>query len=81
MPTILDLVQRTLSEEERSEASIKLSFGVIGDLADSFPNGQIKNFLLAGWIASEFRNRSRMPAEAKKTLRWAREVRLTFTRQ
>ena len=62
-------------EEERSDTSVKLSFGLIGDLADAFPSGQLKPLFLAEWVASELRSRARMPAETKKTMRWAREVR------
>lgn len=55
---------------------MKLSFGLIGDLADCFPNGQIKEQLLEEWIAHEFRSKRGMQQETKKTLRWAREVRV-----
>jgi len=53
-----------------------LSYGIIGDLADCFPDGQIKHLLLQNWVVSELRTKQRMPAETKKTMRWAREVRL-----
>ena len=49
-------------------------FGLIGDLADSFPNGQLKRLLLQEWFASELRNKRGLSAEAKKTMRWAKEV-------
>lgn len=53
---------------------MKLCIGLIGDLADAFPDGQIKQFLLAEWIMTELRTKGRMPSETRKTLRWAREV-------
>jgi importin subunit beta-1 len=72
---VLDLVHRCLADEERTDAVVKTSFGLVGDLADAFPNGQIKQLLLAEWLVNELRSKSRMPPETKKTMRWAREVR------
>lgn len=71
---ILELVQRCLSDSERTDSSVRLALGLVGDLADSFSDGQIKQLLLQEWLASELRQKGRMPAETKKTLRWAREV-------
>lgn len=72
--SILELVQRCLADEERPEALIRLSMGLIGDLADSFPNGQIKQLLLTDWLAQALRQKTRMSGETKKTIRWAREM-------
>ncbi|KAF5376143.1 hypothetical protein D9615_007702 [Tricholomella constricta] len=73
-PHILELIQRCLSDEERTDSLMRLSYGLLGDLADSFPNGQIKNLLLNNWVAAELRTKNRMPPETKKTMRWAREM-------
>ena len=73
---ILDLIQRCLGDEERTDSAMKLSYGLLGDVADCFPNGEIKQLLLAPWIVSELRAKVRMHAETKKTLRWACEVRI-----
>ncbi len=75
VPSVFELVQKCLADSDRSESTFKLAIGLLGDLADTFPNGEIKQYLLAEWIASELRTRTRMPVETKKTLRWAREVR------
>ena len=72
---MLELLHRCFQDEERSDALTKLSYGLLGDVADSFPNGEIKQLLLVNWIASELRSKQRMPQETKKTMRWAREVR------
>ncbi|EGN91784.1 hypothetical protein SERLA73DRAFT_100127 [Serpula lacrymans var. lacrymans S7.3] len=72
--SILELIQRCLADDERSDSVVKLSFGLMGDLADCFPNGQIKQLLLSEWIASELRSKRGMPTETKKTMRWAREM-------
>ncbi|TFK48303.1 ARM repeat-containing protein [Heliocybe sulcata] len=74
VPSILELCQRCLNDDERPDSVAKLSYGLIGDLADSFPGGEIKQLLLAEWIGHELRSRSRMAGETKRTLRWAREM-------
>lgn len=60
-------------EEDHSETALKQSAGLIGDLADTFPNGQLKDFLLQDWVASLVKTKIRN-ADIKKTLRWAREM-------
>ena len=74
VPTILELVQRSLADEERPESIVKLAMGLVGDLADAFPNGEIKQFLLTEWLAQALRQKTRLSGDAKKTVRWAREV-------
>ncbi|OSD03642.1 ARM repeat-containing protein [Trametes coccinea BRFM310] len=74
VPSMLELVQRCLADSERTENTIKLAVGLLGDLADAFPNGQIKQLLLAEWIANELRMKSRVSPDTKKTVRWAREM-------
>ncbi|PFH47543.1 hypothetical protein AMATHDRAFT_67559 [Amanita thiersii Skay4041] len=71
---MLDLIQRCLQDEDRPDSLSKLAYGLLGDISDCFPQGQIKDLLLVPWITSELRNKSRLPAETKKTLRWAREM-------
>ncbi len=75
VPAMLELVQRCLVDSERTENTIKLAMGVVGDLAAAFPNGQIKQYLLADWLANELRMKGRMSPETKKQVRYAREVR------
>ncbi|KAI5990413.1 karyopherin Kap95 [Pisolithus albus] len=72
--TILELIQRCLADEERTESTLKLCFGLIGDLADCFPDGELKQLLLSEWIALELRSKRGMSPETKKTMRWAREM-------
>jgi importin subunit beta-1 len=71
---VLELIQRCLADDERTESTVKLSFGLLGDLADCFPNGQLKQLLLSEWVASELRSKRGMSQETKKTMRWAREM-------
>lgn len=74
IPHILELVQKCLADSERTDSVVKLSVGLIGDLADTFPDGQIKQLLLAEWIMNELRARGRYTQDIKRTLRWAREA-------
>ncbi|KAL0578066.1 karyopherin Kap95 [Marasmius crinis-equi] len=71
---IMDLIQRCLADDERSDSLAKLCYGLLGDLADAFPGGQLKQHFLQNWVASELKSRVRMSADAKKTMRWAREM-------
>ncbi len=78
-PTILELVQRSLADSDRTESTVRLAIGLIGDLADSFPNGDIKSLLLTEWIAVELRSKGRGHSpETKRTIKWAREVSAEF---
>ncbi|KAF8513401.1 armadillo-type protein [Gautieria morchelliformis] len=71
---MMDLIRRALEDEDKTEAAVKLAVGLIGDLADMFPNGEIKEFLLADWVAIALKNKSRLSSDSKKTMRWAREM-------
>lgn len=72
---VLELVQKVLADDNSGEPLDKLAFGVIGDLADAFPNGELKQMLLAEWIASSLVSRKGYDKETKTTIKWAREVR------
>jgi len=80
VPSVLELVQKAIADDERTESSFKLALGLIGDLSEIFPNGEIRNLLLAEWIASVLRNKHRVSPETKKTLRWVRKAVETATR-
>lgn len=73
--SILELIHRCSVDEERTDAQMKLSYGLLGDLAEALSGSpQLKQLLLKPWIAQELRTKHRMPAETNKTRRWAREV-------
>lgn len=71
---MLQLVQHCLADTEKTENTIKLGAGLIGDLADAFPNGEIKQLLLEPWVLGDLRMKGRLTSDTKRTLRWAREV-------
>ena len=75
---ILDVAQRAMNDQERTESTPKLVFGLIGDLASAFPNGEIKQSLLVEWISTELRTK-RFVGPTKQTQRWAREVSASAT--
>ncbi|KIM41758.1 hypothetical protein M413DRAFT_137569 [Hebeloma cylindrosporum] len=72
--SILELVQRCLADDERSDSLTRTAYGLIGDLAECFSGGQLKQLFLSQWVANELRSRARMPDETRKTMRWAREM-------
>ncbi|KAH7099422.1 karyopherin Kap95 [Auriculariales sp. MPI-PUGE-AT-0066] len=72
VPVMLDLIRRTLEDEERPDNVAKLAIGLLGDIADAFPHGQIKDLLLVDWVSGAVkRGRGR---DLKATIRWAREM-------
>jgi importin subunit beta-1 len=75
---VLELVQRCLADDERSDTLTRTAYGLIGDLAECFSGGQLKQLFLSQWVANELRSRARMPEETRKTMRWAREVSFHF---
>ena len=75
VPEMLELIQRCLADADRQEPVMKGCYGLLGDLAEAFRNGQIKDLLLAEWIAAELRQKGRMSGEVRRNLRYAREVR------
>ena len=73
-PAILELAQKVLADDNSGEPLDKLAYGVIGDLADAFPNGDLKPLLLAEWIGGNLVLRKGYDKETKTTVKWAREV-------
>lgn len=74
--TIIEVCQRAMADQDRVESTPRLVFGLIGDLASAFPNGEIKQVLLVDWIAAELRP-GRLPrysGTTKQIQRYAREV-------
>lgn len=69
-------LQTALTDQERTEGIIKSAVGLLGDLAEAFPSGQIKPHLQTEWVTEAVkaaRTRSR-DAEGKAVAKWAKEV-------
>ncbi|KAG8905172.1 karyopherin beta [Tulasnella sp. 403] len=75
VPTILELLQRALTDEEKTETLVKLSVGLIGDLADTFRGGELREALMQEWVINSWKIKGRgYSADTKKTLKWAKEM-------
>ncbi|OZJ04304.1 hypothetical protein BZG36_03160 [Bifiguratus adelaidae] len=61
----------------RSDSVTRSLIGLLGDLAEAFPNGEIKQLLQADWILPclrEGRTNRSMGAGTKEVARWAKEM-------
>ncbi|KAG8934298.1 karyopherin beta [Tulasnella sp. 418] len=77
--SILELIHRTLIDEEKPEHVVKLAIGLIGDLGDTFKNGEIRDYLLADWIINALKARHKgYSTDTKRTIKWAKEVGTSF---
>ena len=64
-----------MGDPEKTDATPRLVFGLVGDLASAFPDGRLKSTLLVEWIGAELRTKGRYNGTTKQVQRWAREVR------
>jgi importin subunit beta-1 len=74
VPSMLELIRRTLNDEEHTAAGVTSSYGLLGDLADTFHKGEIKSLLLADWVAVHLKNKRNVMPEARTSMKYAREV-------
>lgn len=73
---IFRLLQIVASDQNRGEGLMRSSMGVIGDLADAFPGGDIAMFYRNDWLQGfikDVRNNPEYGPRTKETARWARE--------
>jgi len=74
--SIFALLNSIANDPNRSEALMRASMGVIGDLADAYPNGQLADAFRQDWITAmirETRSNREFGARTIETARWARE--------
>lgn len=74
---MFEFLATVYSDPERSDNLLRSMIGLIGDLADSFPGGDIKNFLMADWIVQclkEGRSSRQQSVTTKEVARWAKEM-------
>ncbi|KAN0079574.1 Armadillo-type fold [Elaphomyces granulatus] len=65
-----------LQDPSRSEGLMRAAMGVIGDLADTFPNGEFAAYFRHDWVTSmvrETKGNSHYSKRTTETARWARE--------
>lgn len=74
--SIFQLLHIISQEPHRSEGLMRSTMGVLGDIADSFPNGEFAAFFRNDWVTSfvrEVRTSPQYGARTVDTARWARE--------
>lgn len=74
--SVLAFLHMALTDQDRTETILRSSIGLIGDLAEAFPNGQLKEPLSASWVAEMLKaGRTKLGgSETKKVAKWAKEV-------
>lgn len=74
---IFQLLNIISGDDNRSESLMRSSMGVIGDLAEAFPNGQLAEALRQEWVLrliKETRTNREYSQRTVETARWAREL-------
>ncbi|KXJ94102.1 armadillo-type protein [Microdochium bolleyi] len=74
--TIFELLNLISQDMNRSEALMRSSMGVIGDLADAFPNGELADAFRQDWLTTlikETKTNREFGPRTIETARWARE--------
>ncbi|GAA5987867.1 hypothetical protein JCM11641_003514 [Rhodosporidiobolus odoratus] len=74
--TIFGFLHLALTDQDRTEVILRSAIGLLGDLAEAFPNGQLKEPFSSPWVDEVLRaGRTKMgSAETKKVAKWAREM-------
>ncbi|KAK0628163.1 armadillo-type protein [Bombardia bombarda] len=74
--SIFQLLNGISTDVNRSEALMRASMGVIGDLADAYPNGELVDAFRQDWLTAlikETRVNREFSCRTIETARWARE--------
>ncbi|KAJ5578600.1 uncharacterized protein N7459_007564 [Penicillium hispanicum] len=75
--SIFQLLHIISKEGNRSEGLMRSSMGVIGDLADAFPNGELAVYFRNDWVTTlvrETRTTRQFSPRTIETARWTREM-------
>ncbi|EAQ89917.1 conserved hypothetical protein [Chaetomium globosum CBS 148.51] len=76
VPSVFELLNSIANDANRSEALMRSAMGVIGDLADAYPNGQLADAFRQEWVTAmikETRANREFQSRTMETARWARE--------
>lgn len=76
MDSIFDLLRNIQADANRTEGLLRSSCGVIGDVAEAFPNGQFREYFRHDFLtamAREARANQDFSGRTRDTARWARE--------
>ncbi|KAJ9133644.1 ARM repeat-containing protein [Coniochaeta hoffmannii] len=74
--SIFQILNTIALDANRSEALMRASMGVIGDLADAYPNGELVDAFRQDWVMAmikEVRSNKELQQRTIDTARWARE--------
>ncbi|KAL8810742.1 MAG: hypothetical protein Q9223_000083 [Gallowayella weberi] len=74
--SIFKFLHLVSQDQNRSEALLRAAMGVIGDLADTFPNAEYGQAFRSEWVTQlirEVRSSPEYSDRTKETARWARE--------
>ncbi|RYC56099.1 hypothetical protein CHU98_g10112 [Xylaria longipes] len=74
--SIFQLLNIIAQDMNRSESLMRSAMGVIGDLADAYPNGQLADAFRQDWLSvmiKETRTNREFQSRTIETARWARE--------
>ncbi|KAJ2844972.1 karyopherin Kap95 [Coemansia brasiliensis] len=74
--SIMGFMNFVYSDQTRSDDVTKAMIGLLGDLADAFPSGQIREFLQGEWIQALIREgrSSARGSSLRVVSRWARDM-------
>ncbi|KZZ96077.1 Armadillo-type fold protein [Moelleriella libera RCEF 2490] len=76
VPAIFNLLGQIANDTIRSEGLMRASMGVIGDLADAYPNGELVEAFRQDWVTvmiKETKTNREFQSRTIETARWARE--------
>jgi importin subunit beta-1 len=74
--SIFGLLHTVYQDPNRTEALLRSSMGVIGDISEAFPNGEYSTYFRNDWLTSmcrETRANKDFADRTQETARWARE--------
>ncbi|SCV73049.1 BQ2448_6974 [Microbotryum intermedium] len=74
--SIFAFVHLALSDPDRTETLLRSAIGLIGDIAEAFPEGQLRESLSSTWVAEMLKaGRTKLGgSETKKIAKWAKEM-------
>jgi len=73
---IFSLIHSVYSDHNRTEAVLRSSMGVVGDLSRAFPDGEFAQYFRVDWLtamAKEIRANRDFTERTTSTARWARD--------
>lgn len=76
VPSIFEMLNVIANDNNRSESLMRSAMGVIGDLADAYPQGEFADGFRQDWLTAlikETRSNREFQARTIDTARWARE--------